>query len=81
MGYLYSGIQTVDLDNLLAETTAYLTPLHPDYSRLAARVAVTKLHKETSEAFLEVVNKLYFYVDSTGTSDFHDYLLLLQIDI
>lgn len=53
---------------MIAETTAYMNILHPDYGKLASRVAVTKLHKETSESFLEVVNKLYFYVDSTGTN-------------
>ncbi len=36
------GIKTSDLDNLLAETAAYLNIIHPDYGKLAARVAVTK---------------------------------------
>lgn len=59
-------ILTTDLDNLIAETTAYMNILHPDYGKLASRVAVTKLHKETSESFLDVIKKLYYYVDSTG---------------
>lgn len=54
------------MDNLVAETAAYLNILHPDYGRLAARIAVTKLHKETDTSFLEVIKKLYFYRDSTG---------------
>ena len=54
------------MDNLVAETAAYLNILHPDYGRLAARIAVTKLHKETDVSFLEVIKKLYFYRDSTG---------------
>ena len=45
---LLVDIKTTDLDNLLAETAAYLNILHPDYGKLAARVSVTKLHKETS---------------------------------
>jgi hypothetical protein len=57
------------MDNLVAETAAYLNILHPDYGRLAARIAVTKLHKETDVSFLEVVKKLYFYRDSTGKSN------------
>ncbi len=62
------GIKTTELDNLLAETAAYLNILHPDYGKLAARVAVTKLKKETSESFLETINKLYHYTDSNGKS-------------
>lgn len=60
------GLKTTELDNLLAETTAYMNILHPDYGKLAARISVTKLHKETDESFLEVIKKLHFYVDSTG---------------
>ena len=59
-------IKTTELDNLIAETAAYLNILHPDYGKLAARISVTKLHKETDDSFMEVINKLYFYTDSTG---------------
>ena len=55
-----------DSDNLLAETIAYLNILHPDYGKLAARVAVTKLHKETSESFRDVINSMYHYKESNG---------------
>jgi ribonucleoside-diphosphate reductase subunit M1 len=51
---------------LLAETAAYLNILHPDYGRLAARVAVTKLHKETSDSFLEVIKTLHGYTEANG---------------
>jgi len=61
---------TTDLDNLIAETSAYLNILHPDYGRLAARVSVTKLHKETDESFLNVVKQLYYFIDSTGIHNF-----------
>jgi ABC-type transporter Mla subunit MlaD len=54
---------------LLAETAAYLNILHPDFGKLASRVAVTKLHKETHESFLEVIKQLYFYIDNTGKID------------
>lgn len=61
------GIKSTELDNLIAETAAYLNILHPDYGKLAARVAVTKLHKETSEKFIDAINKLYHYTDeATG---------------
>ena len=51
----YIGIKTTELDNLIAETAAYLNILHPDFGKLASRVAVTKLHKETSDSFLQII--------------------------
>lgn len=60
------GIKTLELDNLIAETSAYLNILHPDYGKLAARVAVTQLNKNTSESFLEVAKTLYFYTEKNG---------------
>jgi ribonucleoside-diphosphate reductase subunit M1 len=46
---VYSGVKTSDLDALAAETAAYLTTEHPDYSILAARIAVSNLHKQTTK--------------------------------
>lgn len=51
MDGLYSGVTTAELDNLAAETAAALTVRHPDYATLAARIAVTNLHKETKDKF------------------------------
>ena len=48
---LYPGVTTVELDNLAAETAATMTTKHPDYAILAARIAVSNLHKETKKAF------------------------------
>ena len=49
---LYPGVTTVELDNLAAETAATMTTKHPDYALLAARIAVSNLHKETRKVFL-----------------------------
>jgi ribonucleoside-diphosphate reductase subunit M1 len=46
---MYHGVTTVELDNLAAETAAYLTCNHPDYAILAARIAISNLHKETTK--------------------------------
>ncbi len=51
VGGLYQGVTTVELDNLAAETAATLTTRHPDYAILAARLAVSNLHKETQKVF------------------------------
>lgn len=60
---LYDGVTTVELDNLAAETAATMATVHPDYALLAARIAVSNLHKETEKSFSKVVNELYHYVD------------------
>jgi len=56
---LYPGVTTVELDNLAAETAATMTTKHPDYAILAARIAVSNLHKETQKKFSDVVEDLY----------------------
>lgn len=56
---LFDGISTEELDNLSAEVSAYMTSTHPDYARLAGRIAVANLHRQTSDSFLETVEKLY----------------------
>jgi len=51
---VYDGVTTSELDNLAAETAAYLTTKHPDYAILAARIAVSNLHKNTKKSFSQV---------------------------
>lgn len=48
---LYPGVTTVELDTLAAETAACMATDHPDYATLAARIAVSNLHKETKKQF------------------------------
>jgi ribonucleotide reductase alpha subunit len=57
------NIQTSILDQLAMETAASLATKHPDYSVLAARLAITALHKETKKSFSETVEDLYDYID------------------
>jgi len=56
---LYPGVTTVELDNLAAEIAATMTTKHPDYAILAARIAVSNLHKETKKKFSDVIADLY----------------------
>ncbi|EWC45910.1 ribonucleoside-diphosphate reductase large chain [Drechslerella stenobrocha 248] len=60
---VYQGVTTVELDNLAAETAAYMTVTHPDYAILAARIAVSNLHKQTKKQFSQVISDLYHYVN------------------
>ena len=55
---LFDGITTVELDNLSAEVAAYMSSVHPDYSKLAARISMSNLHRKTSDSFVETVNTL-----------------------
>lgn len=60
---IYDGVTTVELDNLAAEIAASLTVKHPDYALLAARIAISNLHKTTSKSFSNTIKRLYTYVD------------------
>ena len=48
---LFAGVTTVEVDKLAAETAATMTTKHPDYTVLAARIAVSNLHKESKNVF------------------------------
>lgn len=48
---LYPGVSTIELDNLAAEICATMTTKYPDYAVLAARIAVSNLHKQTKKVF------------------------------
>lgn len=60
---VYDNVTTTELDNLAAETAASLTTRHPDYAILAARIAVSNLHKSTEKSFSKTIKKLFEYVD------------------
>jgi ribonucleoside-diphosphate reductase subunit M1 len=74
---LYPGVTTVELDNLAAEIAATMTTRHPDYAVLAARIAVSNLHKETKKKFSDVIEDLYTIKHATTgktlpmISDYH----------
>lgn len=62
---VYSGVTTAELDTLAAETAAAMTTKHPDYGTLAARIAVSNLHKETTKTFsgmFLIIDLLFFKI-------------------
>ncbi|KAK4024796.1 hypothetical protein OUZ56_010290 [Daphnia magna] len=83
---LYPGVTTVELDNLAAETAATMTTKHPDYAILAARIAVSNLHKETKKVFSEVIDDLYNMKDAKTKkptpmiSEFHHDVIMKHSD-
>ena len=60
---LYDGVSTSELDNLAAETAASMTIAHPDYAQLAARIAISNLHKNTKKSFSETMTDMFYYVN------------------
>jgi len=60
---LYDGVTTIELDNLAAETCASLVTKHPDFAKLAARIAISNLHKTTEGNYVVVANLLYYNYD------------------
>ncbi|EDW28361.1 GL19156 [Drosophila persimilis] len=74
---LYCGVTTQELDNLAAEISAGLTCNHADYAILAARIAVSNLHKETKKVFSDVFEDLFKNINretntaSPMVSEFH----------
>ncbi|MGB5109599.1 MAG: ribonucleoside-diphosphate reductase subunit alpha [Formosimonas sp.] len=64
---LYDGVTTTELDTLAAETSASMATQHPDFAVLAARLAISRLHKNTVKSFSETIQKLYNHMDkNTG---------------
>jgi hypothetical protein len=76
---IYDGVTTEILDNLSAETCAYMSIVHPDYSKLAARIVISNLHKKTETSFLKTAEKLYTYKDKAGKFKFPTKFFIFSI--
>lgn len=65
------------MDNLAAETAATMTTKHPDYTILAARIAISNLHKETKKAF----SGKYIIIHKLENWFFDSNRILILIDV
>jgi len=64
---IYDGVKTSELDELAAQLSISLMTTNLDYGTLAARIAISNHHKNTSDKFTEVVKALYHQtVEKTG---------------
>jgi ribonucleoside-diphosphate reductase alpha subunit len=63
---LKSGMTTVEIDELAAETAAYMSSYEPVYDTLAARIAISNLHKSTNEHFVKTMKRLHDYASPEG---------------
>jgi ribonucleoside-diphosphate reductase alpha subunit len=61
---IFNNVTTTELDNLAAETAASFTTKHPDFAVLAARIAVSNLHKNTKKSFSETAELMFNYIDT-----------------
>ena len=59
---VFPGVTTSQLDELAAETAAYAATQHPDFSKLAARISVSNLHKNTLASFSKTVERLRTHI-------------------
>ncbi|CAG8504358.1 20444_t:CDS:2, partial [Racocetra persica] len=48
------------------KTAAYMTTKHPDYAILAARIAISNLHKETKKAHLRDIEDMCHDLKTAG---------------
>jgi len=66
---LYDGVSSTELDQLSAETAASMVTVHPDFGKLAARIAITALYKDVEKDFSVIAKKLFEYINpKTGDS-------------
>jgi ribonucleoside-diphosphate reductase alpha subunit len=64
---IYDGVRTSELDELAAQLSISLMTTNLDYGTLAARIAISNHHRNTSDKFTVVVNSLANQtIDKTG---------------
>ena len=52
---IYDGVKTSELDELAAQLSMSLMTTNPDYGTLAARIAISNHHRNTSDNFTDVI--------------------------
>ena len=68
---LYDGVTTASLDMLAAETAAYLSTTHPQYSSLAARIELSNLAKQTPPTLVEAARRAGLAAETLGFIERH----------
>ena len=53
------NMTTDEVDDLISVVSESLAMNHPDYSKLAANISISKLHKETEDSFMKATKRLY----------------------
>ena len=63
---IYDGVKTSELDELASQLAISLMTTNPDYGILAARIAISNHHRNTSDRFTDVVQILSNQETTTG---------------
>ena len=80
---IYNNVTTKEIDDLIIETSAYNATQHPDYSKLASRVIISRLHKTlgSQHTFSKAIKKMFNYKHPKTnedapivTKEFHDFV-------
>jgi ribonucleoside-diphosphate reductase alpha chain len=62
---IYDGVTSSEIDEESARIAVNMTE-NLEYPKLAARIIISNLHKNTSECFSQVMEELYDHTDSNG---------------
>ena len=62
---IYDGVSSTELDEEAARIAISMTE-NLEFGKLASRLVISNLHKNTTECFSEVMEKLYTNIDSNG---------------
>lgn len=63
---LCNRITTQELDQVAIKAAANLASTHPDFGRLASRIAVSNMHKTTCPYFYATMRSLFYNNDASG---------------
>jgi ribonucleoside-diphosphate reductase alpha chain len=63
---IYDGVSSIELDEEAARIAISMTE-NLEFGKLASRIVISNMHKNTTECFSEVMEKLYNNVDKNGT--------------
>ena len=63
---LYDNIPSWKIDEQTSQICANMNTHHPDFGRLASRIAINNLHKETENTFTAAMEALYNNYDEEG---------------
>ena len=63
---LFNNIETMKIDELLAEQFAALSSEHPDYGKLAGIITITNLQKRTVSTFYDAMYNLFHFKDNNN---------------
>ena len=78
---VFPGVTTTQLDNLAAEISASLATTDPQYGKLAGRLLMSNLHKQTKANFSDVIRSMWAFThnqtgEQTSTIDYNVFLFV-----